>query len=168
MKIRVMALTACELTAERLGYMAVGMPFAEVYTSIQTGIVDGQQGGGTMQAYIFKDVNKCYLHYKDYIEPVWFSVGTKYWDMLDPIDQQAVTECAQQMQNEQAAYAEQMDEKYMQMLKDYGWTILVPTDAEWTRMQEAIFKDVWPELTPIIGKAIIDDLYDALGIPRPA
>jgi len=35
-------------------------------------------------------------------------------------------------------------------------------------MQQAIFKDVWPELTPIIAKAIIDGLYEALGIPRPA
>jgi len=167
MKVRVMALTACQLTFERLGYMVVGMPFAEVYTSMQTGIVDGQQGGGTMQAYIFKDINKCWLHYKDYIEPVWFSIGEKYWQMLTEEDQKIFTETAQQIQNEQAAYAEEMDEKYMQMLKDYGWTVLVPTDAEWARMQQAIFDDVWPELTPVIGTAIIDGLYDALGIQRP-
>ncbi len=167
MKIRVMALTACQLTAERLGYMVVGMPFADVYTSIQTGIVDGQQGGGTMQAYIFKDIQSCYLHYKDYIEPIWYVVNNKAWASLTEEDQQILTETAQQMQNEQATYAKTMDEKYMQMLKDYGWTVLVPTDAEWERMQAAIFADVWPELTPIIGKAIINDLYDALGIARP-
>jgi len=167
MKIRVMALTACQLTAESLGYMVVGMPFAEVYTSIQTGIVDGQQGGGTMQAYIFKDIQSCYLHYKDYIEPIWYVVNNDAWASLTEEDQKILTDTAQEMQNEQAAYAQTMDEKYMQMLRDYGWTVLEPTDAEWKHMQEVIFAEVWPELTPIIGTAIINDLYDALGIPRP-
>ena len=167
MKIRVMALTACQLTAEALGYMAVGMPFAEVYTSIQTGIVDGQQGGGTMQAYIFKDIQSTYLHYKDYIEPIWYVVNNDSWASLTEEDQQIISETAQEMQNEQAAYVETMDQKYMQMLRDYGWTVLEPTDAEWARMQQVVFEEVWPKLTPIIGTAIINDLYDALGITRP-
>ena len=167
MKVRVMALTACQLTAERLGYMVVGMPFADVYTSIQTGIVDGQQGGGTMQAWIFKDIQSCYLHYKDYIEPIWMVIGNESWDLLDPIDQQAITDAAQQVQNEQGGKVEAMDEKYMQMLRDYGWTVLVPTDAEWENLQAVVFAEVWPKLTPVIGTNIIDGLYDALGIPRP-
>ena len=167
MKVRVMALTACQLTAEALGYMAVGMPFADVYTSIQTGIVDGQQGGGTMQAWIFKDIQSVYLHYKDYIEPIWMVIGNESWDLLDQIDQQAITDAAQQVQNEQGGKVEAMDEKYMQMLRDYGWTVLVPTDAEWENMQAVVFAEVWPKLTPVIGTNIIDGLYDALGIPRP-
>ncbi len=167
MKIRVMALTACQLTMETLGYMVVGMPFADVYTSMQTGIVDGQQGGGTMQAYIFKDINSCWLHYKDYIEPVWYSINNKAWASLTEEDQQILVDTAQEMQNDQAAYAEEMDAKYMQMLRDYGWTVLEPTNAEWERMQQAVFEEVWPKLTPVIGTAIINDLYDALGIARP-
>ena len=74
---------------------------------------------------------------------------------------------AQEMQNEQAEYAEAMDDKYMQMLRDYGWTVLVPTDEEWLNIQKAMFEDVWPELTPIIGSNLINGLYDALEMPRP-
>jgi len=166
-KIRTMALTACRLTFERLGYLVTTMPFGEVFTSMQTGIVEGQQGGGTMQAYIFRDVNKVYLHYKDYIEPVWFAANNKHWAKLTAVDQGIITSIAQEEQNLQFAAAKAMDEKYMKMLKDYGWTILVPTDAEWQKMSTAIFKDVWPKLTPIIGKGIIYQLYDALGMPRP-
>ncbi|MFQ5997100.1 MAG: TRAP transporter substrate-binding protein DctP [Dehalococcoidales bacterium] len=167
MKIRVMALTACQLMAERLGYMVVGMPFADVYTSIQTGIVDGQQGGGAMQAWIFKDIQNTYMHTKDYIEPIWFVVNNDAWASLTEEDQQILTETAQEIQNEQAAYAKQMDEKYMQMLRDYGWTVLVPTDEEWKYIQKVMFEDVWPELTPVIGSDLINGLYDALGMPRP-
>lgn len=87
MKTRVMALTACRLTYERLGYMVAAIPFGEVYTAIQTGIVQGQQGGGTMQAWMFRDVNSVWIHYKDYIEPNWWSINEKAWQSLHPTDQ---------------------------------------------------------------------------------
>jgi len=167
MKVRVMGLTACRLTFERLGYMVTAIPFGEVYTSLQTGIVDGQQGGGTMQAYMFRDVQNCYIHYKDYIEPIWISVNTEAFESLDPIDQEIITSVAQEEQELQFRAAEAMDEKYMGMLRDYGWTVLIPTDEEWQRMADAVLQDVWPELTPIIGKSIIYRLYDELGKPRP-
>lgn len=166
-KIRTMALTASRLTFERLGYLVTTMPFGEVFTAIQTGIVEGQQGGGTMQAYIFRDVNKVYLDYRDYIEPVWFAANNKHWAKLTVEDQGILTSIAQEEQNLQFTAAKAMDEKYMKMLKDYGWTVLIPTDAEWKKMSTAIFKDVWPKLVPQIGKGIVYQLYDALGMPRP-
>ena len=165
-KTRVMALTACRLTYERMGYMVAAIPFGEVYTAIQTGIVDGQQGGGTMQAWGFKDVNSVWLHYKDYIEPNWYAIGEDAWQSLDPIDQEILTDTTQEVQNIQLDYVKEMDAKYMGMLEDYGWTVLIPTDAEWETMAAAVRKDVWPELVPLIGKDMLYQLCDHLGVPR--
>ena len=166
MKTRVMALTACRLTYERMGYMVAAIPFGEVYTAIQTGIVEGQQGGGPMQAWMFKDVNSVWLHYKDYIEPIWWSVNEDAWQSLHPIDQEILIGAVQEEQDTQVAYVEEMDEKYMQMLRDYGWTVLIPTDAEWDNIAAAIREDVWPELVPLIGKDMLYQLCDHLGVPR--
>ena len=168
MKTRVMALTACRLTYERLGYMVAAIPFGEVYTAIQTGIVQGQQGGGPMQAWMFRDVNSVWLHYKDYIEPNWYSINEKAWQSLAPVDQQALIDCCQEEQARQIAYVAEMDENYMKMLKDYGWTILIPTDQEWEKMAAAVRKDVWPELAPLISAPYLNELCDSLGIPRVA
>lgn len=165
-KTRVMALTACRLTYERMGYLVAAIPFGEVYTAIQTGIVDGQQGGGPMQAWMFKDVNSVWLHYKDYIEPIWWSVNEDAWQSLHPIDQEILVGAAQEEQDIQVDYVAEMDEKYMQMLRDYGWTVLIPTDAEWENIAAAIREDVWPELVPLIGKDMLYQLCDELGVPR--
>ena len=164
MKTRVMALTACRLTYERLGYMVAAIPFGEVYTAIQTGIVQGQQGGGTMQAWMFRDVNNVWLHYKDYIEPNWWSINEEAWQSLHPTDQGIILDTCQEQQQIQLDYVAEMDEKYMGQLKDYGWTILKPTDAEWENMAAAVRADVWPELVPLISAEFLDAVCDDLGI----
>jgi TRAP-type C4-dicarboxylate transport system substrate-binding protein len=166
MKTRVMALTACRLTYERLGYMVAAIPFGEVYSAISTGIVQGQQGGGTMQAWMFRDVNSVWIHYKDYIEPNWWSINEKAWQSLHPTDQKIILDTVQEQQQIQLEYVAQMDENYMTMLKDYGWTILIPTDPEWEKMAAAVRKDVWPELVPLISAEFLDEVCDDLGIPR--
>ncbi len=166
MKTRVMALTACRLTYERLGYMVAAIPFGEVYSAISTGIVQGQQGGGTMQAWMFRDVNSVWLHYKDYIEPNWWSINEDAWQSLHPTDQQIILDTVQEQQQIQLEYVAEMDETYMAMLQDYGWTILIPTDQEWETMAAAIREDVWPELVPLISAEFLDEVCDALGIPR--
>ena len=165
-KIRTMAITACRVTFERLGYLVTTMPFGEVYTAIQTGIVEGQQGGGCQQAYVFRDVNKVYLHYKDYIEPLWFSANNKHWATLTAEDQAIITNIAQEEQNLQFANAKAMDERYMKMLKDAGWTILIPTEAEWQKMADAVAKDCWPKLVSTYGKLNLNQLLKALGKPE--
>ncbi len=166
MKTRVMALTACRLTYERLGYMVAAIPFGEVYSAITTGIVQGQQGGGTMQAWMFRDVNSVWVHYKDYIEPNWWSVNEGAWQSLHPKDQGIIRDAVQEQQQLQVAYVAQMDQNYMDMLRDYGWTILIPTDQEWETMAAAVRKDVWPELVPLISAEFLDQICDELGIAR--
>ncbi len=166
MKTRVMALTACRLTYERLGYMVAAIPFGEVYSAITTGIVQGQQGGGTMQAWMFRDVNSVWLHYKDYIEPNWWAMNEDAWHSLHPTDQGIILDAVQEQQEIQLHNVAHMDQNYMDMLEDYGWTILIPTDEEWETMAAAVREDVWPELVPLISAEFLDELCDELGIPR--
>ena len=166
MKTRVMALTACRLTYERLGYLVAAIPFGEVYTAIQTGIVQGQQGGGTMQAWMFRDVNSVWLHYKDYIEPNWWSINEDAWQSLHPTDQGIILDTCQEQQQLQLDYVAEMDENYMSQLEEYGWTILKPTDEQWENMAAAVREDVWPELVPLISAEFLDAVCEDLGIPK--
>jgi len=167
MKIRVMALTACRLTYERLGYMTTAIPWGEVYTSLQTGIVDGQMGGGAQQACMLKDVQKYYVHYCDFIEPQWFSVNEACFQSLDPIDQKVMIDVSQEEQRMQFQRVKEMDEKFMKEFRDYGNEVILLTPAELDKCAAAVRKDVWPKLEPLIGKALIYRMCDELGIPRP-
>lgn len=167
MKIRVMALTACRLTYERLGYMAAALPWGDVYTSIQTGIVDGQMGGGAVQALMVKDVQHYYIHYCDYIECGSYSVSEAAWASLTAEDQGIILGVAQEEQKLQFENVRAMEERCMQEFRDYGNEVIILSDAEVEACATAVRQDVWPELAPIIGKALIYRVCDELGIPRP-
>ncbi len=68
-KIRAPGLKAFEVSAEVLGYIPTPIPFAETFTAIQTGVVDGESGGGPYQAWsTFRDVTKVWVQYNDYFE----------------------------------------------------------------------------------------------------
>lgn len=164
MKVRVMTLTACRLTYDRLGYLTAPLPFGEIYTGIQTGIIDGQMGGGPMQSLMFKDIQGCYVHYKDYLEPIWFSINNEAYKSLTAEDQKIITQVAQEEQKLQFENAAAMDERCMQEFRDYGNEVILLTDEELDKCATAVRKDVWPELTSIIGKNIIYRVYDELGI----
>ncbi len=50
-------------------------------------------------------------------------------------------------------------------MADYGLEVLVPTQAEWEHIADVIRTDVWPELEPLVGKAVMDTCREAVGIP---
>ena len=125
MKVRVMPIKPCEWTYEAMGYIATPIPYADVYTSLQMGIADGQMGGPPFQAWQFRDVQKVWIQYNDYIETWWFAVNKGIWDKLSPEDQKILTQ-AQEEARIQWEKAEQVDEEYRQKLKnEYGWTIVM-------------------------------------------
>jgi len=147
MKIRVMPLKACELTYERLGYSAVQIPYPEAYSAIDTGMVDGQMGGPPFQGTQFMDIQGTWIQYNDYVETGWFMVN---------LDRQA---------SEYWPIVKADDEKYRWEMFDYGLDIIMFSEAELEHIADVIRTDVWPELEPLVGKAIMDICREAVGIP---
>lgn len=165
MKIRVMPLKACELTYRRLGYIPTPIPYAETYSAIQTGIVDGQMGGGAFQAWSFRDVNSVFVRYNDYFENHFIVINTKLWETV-PADLQTAMRAAaqeasairwQQVQTEEDDYLKQLEE-------ENGWTIVTLSDAELDACAEAIRKDVWPQLKDMLGEELFNQAMKGVGL----
>ncbi len=166
-KVRVMPIKPCEWTYEALGYIPTPIPYAEVYTSLQMGIADGQMGGPPFQAWQFRDVQNVWIQYNDYVETWWFVINKDVWDKLSPEDQQILTQAAQEEARIQWDKAEQVDEEFRQKLKDeYGWTIVMLSDEQLNRIAEHVRKVVWPKMEEIVGTDLMNRIYEESGIPR--
>ena len=167
MKVRVMPLAACSMTYEALGYIATPIPYAEVYSGIQTGIVDGQQGGPPFQAWSFRDVNKVWIQYNDFFESWWFAINMDLWNKLSKEDQDVMLKAAQEESEIQWARAEEADEEYRQKLvKEYGWEIVMLSQEQLDAVAGHVRKVVWPKMEEIVGKDLMDRIYKESGISR--
>ena len=162
---RVMPLKACELTWQRLGYIPVTIPYSEAFSAISRGVADGQSGGPPYQGYQFRDVQKVWIQYNDYLEPWWFFMNLDLWNKLTEHDQQVMMEAAERQVQGRWDYFLKEDEEYRQKLKDFGLKVLVPTDQELKAFAKAIRQDVWPKMEPLMGKSLVDRCRKEVGMP---
>jgi len=159
MKVRVMGIEACSLTYEALGYIATPIPYAEVYTAIQTGIVEGQQGGPPFQAWSFRDVNSVWIQYNDYFETHWVTINKDIWDKLPADVQAAMQEAANEASAIRWGQVETEDEEYRNILKnDFGWQIVMLTDEELKACADKVRREVWPKMKDLLGEELYTEV----------
>jgi len=152
MKVRVMPLKACSMTYEALGYIATPIPYAECYSAIQTGIVDGQMGGPPFQAWQFRDVNKVWIQYNDYFEQHWIVMNQGIWNSLPADIQKVIQETAAEASATRWKQVETEDEHYRNVLKnEFGWEIVMLTQDELNACADRVRKLVWPKMKEMLG-----------------
>lgn len=165
MKLRVMPLKACELTWQKLGYIPVTIPYSEAFSAISRGVADGQSGGPPYQGYQFRDIQEVWIQYNDYLEPWWFFLNLDLWNTLTEHDQRVLLEAAQRQCEGRWDYFLKEADEFSQKMRDFGLKVIQPTDAELKSFANAVRKDVWPKLEPLMGKTLVDKCRRNVGIP---
>ena len=97
-KIRVPSMTTFEKTATTLGYLATPLPSSEMFTAVQTHVVDGAIGAGAEMYYgNLSGLNKYYLPINDHFECWWMYINTDRWNSLSDNQRSALQTAAQHM-----------------------------------------------------------------------
>ena len=165
MKMRVPTMKSYELVAKALGYEATPMNFSEVFTSMQTGIVDGCFGGGPEAFYSnLREVTKCLLLYRNAFEPHWLMMNLDNWKALTAEEQAKVAKIAADLEAYAFDEAEKNDRKYIDLLKNDGCDVVDFSDEEVAAISKKIRAEVWPQLESIFGKEAFDKVKAAIGI----
>jgi TRAP-type C4-dicarboxylate transport system substrate-binding protein len=144
---------------ERLGYNTATMPWAELYTGVQTGVIDGMIGGTPENA--VRDWNgivKTWLQINNFFEVNSLIFNSKKFNTLEKNDQVILQNIATNMAAERFKRVAQADTEYRQQLRDSGVTVVTFSDAEMEELSSAIRQDVWPNIKDEIG----DELFTKL------
>jgi TRAP-type C4-dicarboxylate transport system substrate-binding protein len=149
---------------ERFGFSTVTVPWADLYTGMQVGVVDGQIGG-TPQLLIdnFKDITKTWVQYNDHFEANWIFINRDTFDGLSPEDQQALIDVSQEITIERFKQVEADDQKFLQEMRDAGIKVVTFDDAQLEHLADTVRKDVWPQIADEIGQDTLDRLRKAVG-----
>ncbi len=125
--------------AESLGASAVIMDMGEVFTSLEQGVVDGQDNPlSTVKNEGWYEVQDYIYNTNHIISSLELFTGTEFWESLSEEDQEAFTEAAEAASDYAwDLYIEQLDSD-IQFMEDEGLTVTNPTDEEREAMVEMI------------------------------
>ncbi|WZL72315.1 TRAP transporter substrate-binding protein DctP [Clostridiaceae bacterium 35-E11] len=158
-KIRVPPMKSFEKTAEALGFIATPLPWADTFTSMQTGIVEGAIGGGAEAYYSsMRDLIKYYLPVNDHFEMWYLYINKGVWEKLTPEEQNALQEAAKFMEEKRFEKAEAMEKEYENKLKELGIEVLEFSDEELSQFAKKARETVWPVIKSDFGEELFDSI----------
>ncbi|WP_421877826.1 TRAP transporter substrate-binding protein DctP [Pacificispira sp.] len=166
-KVRVPGIKSFQLTGEALGYIPSPIPFAEAFTAVQTGVVDGVIGSGAEGYYAsFRDVTKTYIPANTHFE-VWFMMLSN--DSLSELSDESLAALKKEAEAFEAtrwevAEADQgRNEK--RLADELGTTLVTLTDDQIAAMAAKVRAEVWPVVLEDVGaewgQAILDRAQSA-------
>ncbi len=160
--VRVPGNDAFKLPTEYLGYRTSTIPYADTFAAIQTGVVDGWQAGPPNLNYLnFRDVITHYYHYNLTHEATQMYMSEKVWEKLLPEDQKILEEAIMKQSRKSIEIAKMEDEKYMDLLRKHGITVVTFDDATLATMAEGVRNEVWEKLSETYTKEFLDGLLDS-------
>ncbi|WP_052466194.1 TRAP transporter substrate-binding protein [Mobilicoccus massiliensis] len=138
LKIRVQDMRSQTEMMRALGGSGVVMPLGDVYTALQTGIVDGAESNETaLTQSKHGEVAKVFSEDEHTMIPDMLVMSTRTWNRLSPQDQQLVVDSADaSTQRHKKAWAEEVEKARSEARKE-GVTFVADVDREAFRQATA-------------------------------
>lgn len=151
---------------QALGYQAVPIDWDEVYTAIQTGVVDGDSGNIIYWDYsTFKDVVDHYVYTRHLFSTGALVMNRKSWDALDDDAKKIVTDAAVVVINKQFDEGEATDAEWRKKAIEGGMKFVELKPDEFAAAVEAVRSKVWPEMEEKVGKYLMGQIREKASAP---
>lgn len=148
---------------ERLGYKTTPLPWSELYTAQQTGIVDGAIGGTPLnQVESFLDITKTWIQLNDHAEVVWLLINSDRLDSLSEQDQKILAEISNELTSKRLSSVEESELAALNKLREQGVNVVTFSPEEMANIVSIVRKDVWPKIADEIGEEAMKALQDNL------
>lgn len=159
LKVRVPPFFPMAETMQAMGYQTASIDWSETFTSIQTGVVDGDAANVIYWDYeYFRDTINYYNRLRMQFITGVIAANAEFWDGLTDEQKKVVADAAQTVMDEGFASAQEVDAGYVEKAKEAGITYLAPTDEELAPIAESVREQVWPLMEEHIGKDIVDQI----------
>jgi tripartite ATP-independent transporter DctP family solute receptor len=131
LKIRTIPTPVFVGAVNAMGATATPMNFGEIYTSLQTGVIDGyEHTASTTLSSKFYEVAKYIAITQHLLDPTVVAYSASEWKKLDPKEQQVVQEGVKLATDIARAMAPIRDAESFAALKKHGMTVTHPDMAE--------------------------------------
>ena len=151
-----------KLAAEAMGYNSVGIPYADVYQAIQTGVVNGVNGFPVAAAYTnLGDVLKYWYMTNYSVEVLNYMISGKTWAKIKPADQEIIQAILAKATIDSINNAKALDDHYMDLMEKKGIKVFKYTKEELVPIMQAS-ASTWPKLEENMTKELMDEFRKEL------
>lgn len=163
LKIRTMEIVPHQKLIESMGGTPVPIPFLELYTALQTNVVDGEEN--TIQnilAQNFFEVQK-YLTISNHVMGVGATlINEKFYQSLPNDLKAALVEADHVAQMVYNGLAQVLDATGIEVLKEKGMDIYYPTPAEYKAFQDVAIPYVRKYMEQKLGASFVKDFLESV------
>ncbi|HPQ96104.1 MAG TPA: TRAP transporter substrate-binding protein DctP [Thiolinea sp.] len=157
LKVRSQPIFPLPQTVQAMGFQAVPIDWAEVYTSIQTGVVNGDSSNVIYWDYkYFGDQLDYFVQSSHNFSSYALLMNGETWEGMDDEDRAIIANAAQLVIDQQFVDAKVEDDKWIAAAQADGMTYTVPTAAQKLAWIQRVRDEVWPQIEEKLGKAIMD------------
>lgn len=155
--VRTMTVFPAPQTMQALGYQTAALDWGEVYTALQTGVVDGEAGNVIYWPYeYFSDLLDYYVHTKHFFMTGILTMNMGSFEGLDEAHQQAVREAAIEVMDQQFVAAREQDEHYIAKAQEDGMKYFELSEERLAEFARRAREQVWPQMDEELGSDIMD------------
>lgn len=137
-----------------LGYQTATIDWGELFTSIQTGIVDGDSSNILYYSYeYFRDIMDHFTYTKTNFVTGVLSMNLDSWNKLNSEQKEVILTSAEQISKERFESAHSYDNEIKEKWLALGKKYIVPSNEQYKNMAQAVRTKVWP----LVGKELGSD-----------
>ncbi|WBU53808.1 TRAP transporter substrate-binding protein [Paracoccus sp. SCSIO 75233] len=163
MKIRTQQVPIHIAMVEALGASPTPIAWAELYSALQTGVVDGQENAPyTMLMANLQEVQKYYTLDHHLINMPLITINEDYWQALPDEDKTAFQNAADEAAFAMMGVIAAKESQDLAVIRDAGVEIYQPTAEEFQQFVDAARQPVAELLAETTGQEIIDELTAAV------
>ncbi|KAB2657966.1 C4-dicarboxylate ABC transporter substrate-binding protein [Brucella tritici] len=155
-KVRVPPVSPFTETIAAMGYQTATVDWGELYSAIQTGVVDGDSANVIFYDYkYFGDVLTDYVHSRQQFLTGILTANKETWDGLRPEHQAAVAAGAEKVMLAQFKNAQKADDGYVEEWKKLGHNYVELSEEELSKLRDTVRLAVWPRMESLIGADLL-------------
>lgn len=144
---------------ETMGYRVTTIAYADLYSSLQTGVADGWYGGSAISNIQgFKDVISYFIDYRSVNEPMGMLMSTQTLESLPQEYQDIMIQLAEEENQIVIGDVETADAQAIKDLEEYGVEIIAPTDEQLAEMSKIMREEVYPLFADDFGEELMNEI----------
>lgn len=158
LKFRTQGGQVLEAIYSQLGAGSESIPFGELYTALEQGVVDGQENTfSNIESKKFDEVQK-YLTVMGHTRVDYaIFTNTKFWNSLNEPTRKLIEEGVWEGTQVARAKAKELNDQAYEIIKERGLVEIIELTPEQRQVFREALKPIYDEYTPIIGEDIIED-----------